>query len=87
VRINIGVIAFDEKRVLTRCLANWTRVKAFGNVDEPIMRGLSSEIENASDLWPKGVIEMAEQWSHSLQLTNPRASTFGHLAIVRSEAV
>ena len=68
-RINIGVFAYGEGRILCRFLQNWNRVRAFGGED---IQFLLDFTERAKSFTAEQVKKMAANWNHSIQLTEPR---------------
>ena len=86
-RINVGVIAFDERKVLTRFLDRWNRVRHFADQDIEFLRHFADEITTATadqrqlgfgstpTTLPGTLVEtIASRWINSVQLSEPRAS-------------
>jgi hypothetical protein len=72
-RANVGIIAFDDTRVVCRTLHNWRRVSSFGGSDVHAVRELVEEFTRR-DLSPTDVTRALETWTSSLRLSAPRAS-------------
>jgi hypothetical protein len=87
-RINIGVAAFDERRVLVRFLTKWDRVRHFADRDIDFLKEFASWMKKltlAKTVLPTlqdahgpldqdQVIYMSERWMNTIQLSEPRAS-------------
>ncbi len=86
--INVGVIAFDEKKVRARFLSDWTRVRRFAGEDIGFLKDFAQEVSHASapqggltgirlspELDEQLITRMATKWHNSIQLTTPRTST------------
>src|ERR1051326_27145 len=86
-RINVGVIAFDERKVLTRFLDRWNRVRHFADQDIEFLRHFAAEPKTATadrrqrgfgstpTALPGALGEtMASRWIISGQVGEPRAS-------------
>jgi hypothetical protein len=73
-RVNVGVITFDDDEVHSRTLQNWSRVHSFvGNNSAEIRHAVDALLK--VDLSSEVVRHIASSWRHSLQLTEPKAST------------
>ena len=86
-RINIGVLAFDDRSTSVRFLSNWERVRHFGMEDIYFLKDFASRMESvAADglLFPgdsengtpkhERLLKVAQSWFNSIQLTEPRGS-------------
>jgi hypothetical protein len=87
-RINVGVVAFDEKNVKVHFLSRWERVCCFGaaeNID--FLRDFAHRMEEAAEaglLLPgdeagkvpkhERLTKIAKGWINSIQFTEPRGS-------------
>lgn len=83
-RINLGVIVFDEQRVLVRLLKPeaWPRVEAFGG---PYSREFFEEWARPFQDWtPQQAKDGESHYMSCLQLSSPRASlTTAHALLDR----
>lgn len=86
-RINIGVLAFDDRSTSVRFLSNWERVRHFGMEDIDFLKDFASRMASvAADglLFPgdsengtpkhERLLKVAQSWFNSIQLTEPRGS-------------
>jgi Protein of unknown function (DUF3037) len=81
-RINVGAIVFDEHTVKAQFIHNWQRVQKFSGNNIDFLKDFAQELlqKQLSYLkqpakWNKEVLmQAAERWEHSIQLTEPRAS-------------
>lgn len=86
-RINIGVVAFDDKRVCVQFLTNWDRVSKFGGEDINFLKDFAHRMNAASEsglLFPgdhpddtpkhERLRKLARGWINSIQFTEPRGS-------------
>jgi hypothetical protein len=81
-RLNIGVIAFGEGKILSRFIEGWGKVKIFGGEDIGFLREFADEIErkqlnlfSAGGCWDERTLEgIAAHWKNSIQLSEPKAS-------------
>src|SRR4051812_34186562 len=87
-RINIGVIAFTEDRIVPRFLHDWSRVRRFGGADVSFLKAFARQLheEVSPALFLDGferavgnvnagsILSASENWMNSIQLTAPRAS-------------
>lgn len=86
-RINIGVIAWDERDMSAKFLSNWKRVQSFGHEDIGYVREFVAKASTAldrnvpSDLFGgtptldvSKLEKMIGTWHHSVQFTAPRTS-------------
>lgn len=87
-RINFGIAAYDESAAYVRFLTRWQRVKQFAGKDVNFLKHFAMRIQESADtstlLTDVGdtqkldhdlITRMAERWIHSIQVTEPRAST------------
>jgi hypothetical protein len=87
-RINVGVVAFDDKAVFSRFIRNWRRVSAFSSgADITFLQEFARrfDVKDARQLVLEGVespaitgetVEAASRsWINSIQFSIPRAST------------
>jgi hypothetical protein len=94
-RINIGVIAWDDKNISAKFLSKWKRVQSFGHEDIRYVRDFVTKVtaamdtaapkdlfENASVLDVKLLEKMIGSWHHSIQFTSPRTSVKSPEAVV-----
>lgn len=72
-RINVGVVAFDDDRVVSRHLHSWRRVQSFTGHSVDHLRSIVAEILG-DDLSPDEVRKAIAEWDESIQFTRPRAS-------------
>jgi hypothetical protein len=79
-RMNVGVLVYNEHRMLVRFVEDWKRVQAFGDRDVGFLRDFANDLgrvaagRDASSLDGAKVQEMASRWMNSIQLTQPRGS-------------
>jgi hypothetical protein len=86
--VNVGVITWDQNRIRSRFLENWTRVKTFGNENIDFLRDFAKEISVATNrqmnfpgintpqsLNVETIEKMINSWGQSIQLSSPRGST------------
>ncbi|WP_008309080.1 DUF3037 domain-containing protein [Leptolyngbya sp. PCC 6406] len=87
-RINFGVVAFDEDRVLVRFLAGWERVRCFGHrQDLPLLKDFARQMEASAKLGqvfpgdqPNGLprherlLKVAQGSMNAIQFTEPKGS-------------
>jgi hypothetical protein len=86
-RINIGIVAWDDKGLSTRFLSNWKRAQSFGHEDIGYVRefvsrftaalsrhALPDMFQNAPVLDVSLLENMIGTWHHSIQFTSPRTS-------------
>ena len=86
-RINIGVIAWDERGLSAKFLSNWKRVQSFGREDigyvrefvakatAALNRDASPDMFKTAPLLDVPQLEkMIGTWHHSIQFTSPRTS-------------
>src|ERR1700737_3502926 len=86
-RINVGVIAFDERNVRVKFLDNWKRVRHFGGRDISFLLDFAKSVQqtasiqmqlpdfaNMESLDRSFIHKMADNWINSIQVTQPRAS-------------
>jgi hypothetical protein len=81
-RINVGVVVHGEGRVLTRFVNRWARVKGFGGEDLGFLKDFAAELDRAQremfgteQPWtPEALAKFSKRWTHSIQMTEPRAS-------------
>jgi hypothetical protein len=69
-RINIGVVAFDERCAVTYFIENWSRVRQFGG-NVASLRNLAKHI---GELTPATLKTVMDSWQESIRFTKPAAS-------------
>lgn len=93
-RINFGVLAYDDESVHVRFLDRWARVREFAGKDIAFLKHFAGRIRESADasslLTDVGsvtrldhalITKMAERWTHSIQITEPRASMLSARAL------
>jgi Protein of unknown function (DUF3037) len=87
-RINIGVLAFDEKGVRVHFLQNWERVRCFGRSEDiDLLKNFAHEMQEVTEeglLFPgdrpsdipahERLLKVAHDWTNGIQFTEPRGS-------------
>ena len=87
-RINIGVIAFDDKTVRVQFLQHWDRVRCFSKTDTSFLHDFANQMRESADsglLFPSDkanneippherLESFALESTNSIQFTQPRAS-------------
>lgn len=87
-RINIGVIAFTEDRVLPQFLQDWSRVRKFGGSDVEFLKGFARELKQSASptiflegfavgggaLTAATIMAASGAWTNNIRFTEPRAS-------------
>jgi hypothetical protein len=84
--INIGVIAWTERKIVTRFVDDWRRIRAFGRENIDFLREFAHKLEGSASSQQKlfglepeslNVHELetvVESWSRSISFSEPRAS-------------
>ncbi len=68
-RINVGVIILHDGRARSLFLENWARVKHFASANVSFLK----DIQRESQSWDEATVRrLAEQWTGSVQFTQPR---------------
>jgi Protein of unknown function (DUF3037) len=87
-RINIGVLAFNERTVKVKFVSRWERVRCFGAAsDLPVIKDFATRMKAAAEaglLFPgdepgdipghERLAKIAKGWINSIQFTAPRGS-------------
>lgn len=86
-RVNVGVVAVDERGAFSRFLRNWKRVRQFAPGGIEFLKDFAERVEYATSAnYPlpgidpsrhasaEWVLEIAGKWRRSIQLTAPRTS-------------
>lgn len=86
-RINIGVLAFDEKLVKVSFIKNWQRVKDFGRERIDFLQDFAQKMQvqtNSGLLFPGDednniskqdrLLRISNHWMNSIQFSEPRGS-------------
>jgi hypothetical protein len=89
-RINFGVVCFSDNEVRARIVSDWARIERFSRRDVRFLKDFATRLHEATRRidaagaaplpaeWTRTDLErMAKSWSHSIQLTEPRASLLG----------
>lgn len=89
-RINIGVVAVEQKRAEARFLSNWSRVNSFAGEKISFLQDFSknfqqmiseqaelAEILGEPTALTEDELEEFAGWTNSIQFTTPRASLLG----------
>jgi hypothetical protein len=69
--MNVGVVAFDDSKVILRVLKNWKRVQQFVGHD---CTGIRDSVEQFKDATPDLIRRASENWINSIQLSEPAGS-------------
>lgn len=93
-RINFGVAAYDDETAYVRFVNRWGRVRGFAGKDVAFLKHFAERVRESADasslLADVGQItrldhalitRMAERWIHSIQVTDPKASTLDPRAL------
>ncbi len=96
-RINFGVVCASDTDVAVRVLSSWTRLKNFSQRDVGFLKAFSTRLQQATRHvhtspgavlpaeWTRNDLRrMAETWSNSIQLTEPRTSILEPKALLDS---
>lgn len=93
-RINFGVAAYDDETAYVRFVHRWGRVRGFAGKDIAFLKHFAERVRESADasslLTDVGqvtrldhalITRMAERWIHSIQVTDPKASTLDPRAL------
>jgi hypothetical protein len=75
-RVNIGVITVERETTAVQLLSDWRRVANFGGVNvDSLSRAVKGVVEDLRAIKsPEQLEELSRAWTHSVQITAPRAS-------------
>lgn len=84
-RVNVGVITWDEERLVSRFLSNWRRVRAFAGEDIGFLREFAKSVTSVTsdqsclpEMGPRldqeRLRKIIGEWNQSIQFTNSRGS-------------
>jgi hypothetical protein len=87
-RVNFGVVVYSDDAVRVRFIKRWSRVRNFAGKDVAFLREFAARISESADpsmmltdvgpvirLNEELIQRMTERWMHSIQVTEPKAST------------
>jgi hypothetical protein len=81
-RINIGVIAWDENRVGSDFVTDWSRARAIGGKDVSFLVDFANQVTSRTrsldntygELAPAKIPDLINRWNEGIQFTQPRGS-------------
>lgn len=98
-RMNVGVIAWDDKHVCSQFLSQWNRVRSFGRGDIGFLRDFAKQVNLATSeqlrlpgldkdgkLDPHRLEKMIGTWQNSIQFSEPRGSVQDAKTLLRHVA-
>jgi Protein of unknown function (DUF3037) len=82
-RMNIGVITWDESRVYSNFVSDFTRARAFGGQNVGFLREFTDYVSDLTkktsndyrEFAPSRIDKLISSWTDSIQFTRPRGST------------
>lgn len=86
-RINVGVIAWDGEKIVSRFIDNWRRVQSFGGGNLSFLRDFSRQFQMLTSpqlrlalgdneaLDARRLESIIGKWDHGIQFTEPHGST------------
>jgi len=81
-RMNIGLIVWDEKRVYSHFVPDWSRARSFGGENISFLKDFAGKVSKLTskarhdygEFNPSHIQKLIDTWTYSIQLTQPRGS-------------